>query len=272
MNTRKAAVAGQFYPGGAHTLRASVEEYIHAADVQPTSAGAAAIVAPHAGHMYSGPCAGYAFARIRDMRPARVILLGRSHRYHFDGASIPVDGSFETPLGALPIDEKLAGYLAGESGNNSTEPHRQEHALEVLIPFIQVCFGDVPIVPVLFGEEPCEWHVRWGRDLATLLGEADLVVASTDLSHFKSEEHASIVDEATLDCVLRKDCGRVCQCVAEGTCSMCGAPAVVAAMACALERQASDWRLLDYRTSAAASGDHSRVVGYGAISMEWEAA
>jgi len=228
------------------------------------------LIAPHAGHQYSGACAGYAFARCKGKRPKRVVLLGRSHHAHFERASVYTEGGFETPLGVMPIDEPIAKAVSAECASPPSEPHRMEHALEVLLPFLQVSFGNVPIVPVLFGSDPAVWHVRIGETLASMLGDSDLVVASTDLSHFLDEDRANRLDQASLSEVLRKSCASLSEGLASGQFLMCGGTAVVVAMAYALARDAREWRLLDYRTSAAVSGDYSRVVGYGAISMEWE--
>lgn len=270
MTIRKAAVAGQFYLADPAALREAVEGYINASELDSAPDRVAALIAPHAGHQYAGACAGHAFARTRGKRPKRVVLLGRSHHAHFERASVYTEGGFETPLGVVPIDEPIAKAIAAECASPPSEPHQKEHALEVLLPFLQVSFGNVPIVPVLFGSDPGTWHVRFGEMLASMLGDSDLVVASTDLSHFLDEDHASRLDQASLSEVLQKSCESFSKGLASGRCSMCGGTAVVVTMAYALARDARAWRLLDYRTSAPVSGNHSRVVGYGAISMEWE--
>ena len=126
----------------------------------------------------------------------------------------------------------------------------------------------MPIVPVLFGNEAGDWHVEFGNRLAQLLDPGDLVIASTDLSHYLTEAEANAIDRESTGTVLGRDPVQLARGLAAGTCSMCGGSAVVAAMACAKARCATDWRLLDYRTSAHAGGDAGHVVGYAAISME----
>jgi AmmeMemoRadiSam system protein B len=272
MTIRHAMVAGSFYPADARTLDRDVRRFLDQAPVDPAGGRVAGLIAPHAGYVYSGVTAGHAFARARGHRPERVILLGRSHRHFFEGASIFERGAFATPAGDLPVDEAFAGELAARFGAGPVEAHYPEHSLEVQLPFILAAWGPVPIIPVLFGSDAAPWHTEFGHVLAELLNTADLVVASTDLSHYLPESLARPLDEASLNFVLGKDCDALIDAVARNEASMCGAPAVAAAMACALARGASAWRLLDYRTSAAASGDYDRVVGYGAVSMEWEAA
>ena len=269
MHTRLAAVAGQFYPSDSETLRDTVAAYLDDAQVSAAPEQVSAIVSPHAGYVYSGATAGYAFARIRGKTAKRVILLGRSHRYTFPEPSIYEEGVFETPLGTLSVDTEFARALCSDITSNQQEPHLSEHSLEVQLPFLQVAVGEVPIVPILFGNDPSDWHIGFGRKIADMLDEDDLVIASTDLSHYLSETEANKIDRHSLDQVLGRDCEHVISEVAAASCSMCGATAVVTAMACALARGAEQWSLLDYRTSGQASGDYSRVVGYGAISMEY---
>jgi AmmeMemoRadiSam system protein B len=123
-------------------------------------------------------------------------------------------------------------------------------------------------VPVLFGGPAAAWHEEAGKRLAGLVDEGDVVIVSTDLSHYLPDAVAHQVDKRTLDTVLNKDCAALCEALARGSCSMCGGAAVVAAMALAHARGAEAWSLLDYQTSAATSGDYDRVVGYAALSME----
>jgi len=269
MNTRKPAVAGQFYPKDGQSLQRVVEQYLCQADFAPAPERVSALIVPHAGYVYSGPTAGFGFARVRGKRPERVILLGTSHRYAIPGASVYASGSFQTPLGVFDVDEPFAEKVAQTIGSISAEPHLSEHSLEVQLPFLWLSLGEVKIVPVLFGERANKRHVEAGAKLADLAAESDLVVASTDLSHYLSQEEAHQVDKRTLDGILTKDPQDVINGIGRGTYSMCGSAAVVAAMSYALRRGATDWSLLDYRTSAETSGDYGQVVGYAAVSMEF---
>jgi len=267
--TRRAAVAGQFYPGEPAELRRTVEQHMERTGVVPAPERVVAVIAPHAGYIFSGPTAGFAFARVQGKQPKRVVLLGCSHRHVIDTASVYPGGVFETPLGEFPIDESFALAFAEATGAHaSTEPHLHEHALEVELPFISVAIGQVPIVPILFGGRPSKWHAKAGEALAGLVEDDDLVIASTDLSHYLSEEEANALDRHSLDTVMTQDWQQFADSIASGACSTCGATAITAAMTYALSRNASQWQLLDYSTSAKTSGDYDRVVGYAAISME----
>ena len=184
---REPAVAGQFYPGQAGVLRETANRYVEEAGVEAAPDHVVALVCPHAGYMYSGPTAGYAYARAKGKKPRRVILLGCSHRYMFPGASVYEVGAFDTPLGRFPIDEAFAKTLSTRLETAPTGPHDMEHALEVQLPFLAVALGLMPIVPVLFGSPAGEWHAQAGRVIAELVEDGDLVIASTDLSHYLSE-------------------------------------------------------------------------------------
>ena len=268
MSVRIPIVADQFYPGDPLELRRTVDEYMSQSGVEAAPDRVVALVAPHAGYIYSGATAGYAFARVRGKKPKRVILLGCSHRYAIEQASVYDSGAFETPLGTFPVDEDLAQALAEELGSFSVDPHMVEHSLEVELPFLWAAVGETPIVPVLFGGPAREWHVKAGEKIASLAGEGDLLLSSTDLSHYLNDARAHKIDKTTTDAILAQDCPAIIAALAANTCSMCGGAAVVAAMAYALARGAKDWSLLDYRTSAETSGDRYRVVGYASIAME----
>ena len=266
--TRAAMVAGQFYPASPATLAETVNSLMETSGVEPAPDCVRALIAPHAGYMYSGPTAACAYQRIKGKQPGRVILLGCSHRYPISRASVFAAGAFDSPLGEFPIDGGFAAELAEKAGGTSIEPHIAEHALEVQLPFLYAaCGGAVPLVPVLFGSHS-SWHAEFGRELASMTTEDDLVVASTDLSHYLPHEQATEIDKRTVDAVLSKNYDEVGRGIDERRYSMCGATAVICAMAFAIAAAATQWNLLDYRTSAEASGDYDRVVGYAAVSME----
>jgi len=265
---RRPAVAGQFYPGDPDELRELVHRYVDLVEVTPKPDAVVALIAPHAGYVFSGPTAGKAYARVRGKHPQRAVLLGVSHRRRFNGTSIYDTGVFQTPVGAFTIDEAFAARLTDAVGSYSSEPHLLEHSIEVQLPFVAEALGNVPILPILLGAAPNDDHARLGQMLAELADDTDLVIASTDLSHYLPQEHAKRIDKVSLDTVLAQDWRVFADNIADGTCSMCGAAAVVVAMTYALARGATQWALLDYRTSAEASDDYDRVVGYGAVSME----
>lgn len=265
---RHPAVAGQFYPKNGETLGTTVRQYIAAAKIKPAPERVESLIVPHAGYMFSGQTAGYAYARVLGKKVKRVILLGVSHFESFDTCAIYCKGVFQTPIGDFTVDESFACDLAKALGTVSTACHNSEHALEVQLPFLAESLGFVPIVPILFGAHPTKWHVDAAATIADKAADNDLVIASTDLSHRLPQAQAELVDGRTIEAIMSQNWEKVAQGVMKGVYAMCGVAAVVVAMNYALNRGADAWVLLDYRTSAAASGDFNSVVGYASISME----
>lgn len=269
MPNRAPAVAGQFYPAAPDKLRNAVAMCLDEATTAPAPDCVSAIIAPHAGYPYSGPTAGCAFRRIQGMAPRRVVLLGPSHHFRFRGVSLYTEGTFESPLGSVPVDHVFMAELNSAFGNTCPEAHVPEHALEVELPFLQTVLArGFAIVPVLFGGYPASEHHTFAEFLAEHLDPGDLVLASTDLSHFLTEPEANQIDRHSLDTVLAGDPEALTTGLRDGSCSLCGGTAVVVALTAANlldARTRSEW---DYRTSAWATGDASRVVGYGGLTLE----
>lgn len=268
MIIRPAYVAGHFYPDNPNDLRDMVRQYIEESGVEPAPGKVLGLITPHAGYIYSGLTAGHAYARIRGKSLLRVILLGRSHRTHFTGISLFDGDAFETPLGRLPLDRAFVQALRDAFSMAPSRPHEHEHTLETQLPFLQEVLGEVPIVPILFGNDPDSSCLQWGQDLASMVCADDLLVASTDLSHYLSEHAANAMDRHTLDFLLNRHPSNFARALQQGQCALCGDTAVVAALACAEQLGPHTRNLLDYRTSAHVSGDTRQVVGYAAVSLE----
>jgi AmmeMemoRadiSam system protein B len=258
---RQPTAAGHFYPADPVELRRSVEELL--ADARPTDTGEEpwvpeAIIAPHAGYVYSGPVAATAYAevaRIRD-RVERVVLLGPAHRMPIQGLALPGALAFATPLGDVLLDRE--GVRAAEAlawVSTMPEAHAGEHSLEVHIPFLQVVLGEFTLVPLVVGSPEPE-HVAevlealWG-------GPESLVVVSSDLSHFLSYDDARALDLTTARSIESLDGGSI---VRSGA---CGRIPVVGLLQVARQRGFRA-RRLDLRNSGDTSGERRRVVGYGA--------
>ncbi len=255
-NVRPAAVAGLFYPEGPEDLRAAVKTCL--GGPRASSRMPKALIAPHAGYIYSGPIAGKAYASLesgaRSVR--RVILLGPSHRTWFSGLAIPSVEAFATPLGAVPLERtSLTDLLALPDVVVSDEPHALEHSLEVQLPFIQHLAPEAAIVPVVAGEATpsrvdAVLDALWG-------GDETLVVVSSDLSHYNSYATARTCDAATAQAILdrREDLTsqQACGCV------------VLNGLARAIRKRGLRPELLDLRNSGDTAGDKQRVVGYGAF-------
>ncbi len=254
---RPPAVAGMFYVGDAPSLRGTIQSCLERAD-PPRLDNVRAVIAPHAGYVYSGPVAAFAYrALAQQAAPRRIYLLGPAHRVWVSGVALADYDAFETPLGTYPVDRAQVRALVDSSPLFSVmnSAHAPEHSLEVQVPFLQTIYDAVPMVPLLFGEgDP----VAVGDYLNGILEPGDQIIVSSDLSHFHDNATAHAIDRRFIDAVLSGDLGGIEKSEA------CGQAPVMALHAIA---QARGWQphLLDYRTSGDVVGDPSRVVGYAAI-------
>ena len=255
---RPPAVAGLFYPGEPQALAREVRAMLGSA-----KAGGAvpkAIIAPHAGYVYSGPIAANAYARLAPARDTikRVVLLGPTHRVAVRGLALPSVECFATPLGTVEIDrEAVQSLRAMPQVVVSDQAHAMEHSLEVHVPFLQAVLGDFRLVPLAVGfVEPdavaAVIEKLWG-------GPETLIVVSSDLSHYLAYGEAQQIDRATCDAILelRSDIDHD---------HACGATPV-SGLAVLAKRKGLRPELIDLRNSGDTAGDKSRVVGYASFAF-----
>jgi AmmeMemoRadiSam system protein B len=255
---RTPAVAGSFYPRAEGELRAEVRRHVAAARVA-AAAPPKAVIAPHAGYVYSGPIAGSAFAALAPLRGrvARVVLLGPAHRVSFPGLALPRARALATPLGMLPVDpDARDALLRLPQVCASDHAHDGEHSLEVELPFVQEVLGEVAIAPMLVGgasdEETAEALDRvWD-------GAETCVVVSSDLSHYLPHEDAARLDRETARAIERLSAGDV------GDEQACGSTGLRALLLVARARGLAA-TTLDLRSSGDTAGTRDAVVGYGAF-------
>ena len=259
LEVREPAVAGRFYPSSPRELLAAVEGFLEAAP-RRTDASPKAVIAPHAGYVYSGPIAGSALASWvpEADQIERVVLLGPAHHLPVRGLALPGVDVFETPLGPVPVDAELATQVGDlPQVGVSRAAHAPEHCLEVELPFLQVLLGRFSILPLLVGDatpgEVAEVLERvWG-------GPETRIVISSDLSHYLEYSQARAVDERTAEEVLALRSP-----ISPG--QACGAGAINGLLVAALDRGLTA-SLLDLRSSGDTAGDRSQVVGYGAFAF-----
>jgi len=223
------------------------------------------MISPHAGYQYSGRTAGAAFARIEGKRYDTVVILSPSHREYFDGVSVYPGEAYCTPLGTIPIDKALRGQIleacpfvqAAEAG------HREEHAVEVQLPFLQHTIGSFQLLPLVFGEQKRATCIQLGQALGKLVaGTNTLLIASTDLSHYHASAEAERLDSVFVEDVRAGSYDRLMKDLERGTTEACGGGPAVAILAAVQVLGGSSMEILDHRTSADVTGDHGSVVGY----------
>jgi hypothetical protein len=259
MNTRKAAVAGQFYEKDPLLLEAQIAGLMPQPAAQ-TSARPKVLIVPHAGYIYSGAIAARAYCQLETMRDQirRIVLIGPAHRVYLTGMALPSVDTFTTPLGEIPLDRQSIETISGMPGVCvSDEAHREEHCLEVQLPLLQTMLTQFSLVPVVVGN--CEADMV-AAVIDKLWGGADtLVVISTDLSHFHAYEEAQEIDLSTCERILAKAVDLSGE-------QACGASAVNGLMA-SEHCRTLQVELLAACNSGDSAGGKDRVVGYGAFQL-----
>jgi len=250
-----------FYPADPRQLKHDVQEYL--ASAQPQAFQPKALIAPHAGYIYSGAIAANAYATLKDIatRIRRVILLGPTHRVAVRGLALPDTDVFDTPLGHIPLDTDAMRAIARlPQVIVSGEAHEEEHSLEVQLPFLQSVLGEFTLLPLAVGmataEEVAEvLEAVWG-------GDETLIVISSDLSHFLPYAAAQSVDNKTTQDILH-----LRQPISHE--QACGGTPINGLMVVARKHHLTP-HLLDLRNSGDTAGSHDRVVGYAAFAFTGE--
>ncbi|WP_457597737.1 AmmeMemoRadiSam system protein B [Hydrogenimonas sp.] len=259
MTIRKTAVAGQFYPATAPEIERMfgyfnemLEKSIR--DPKLLETETRAVIVPHAGYIYSGFTANVAHRLLGNADLKRVLVIGPSHRVYLEGTSVGPFDAYETPLGDLPGDRELAEEIVAAFGMGFVPQAHAEHSTEVQFPFLKAFQADVKVVEMVYGDEDA---ARLARVIAWALKRPDTgVVISTDLSHYYDIQKAKSLDAICLEAVSSLNPARL----HEG-CEACGKIGVEGMLIAARELGLEPM-ILDYRTSADASGDESQVVGY----------
>jgi AmmeMemoRadiSam system protein B len=254
---RRPAVAGSFYPADPDELRALVEGYLRSAG-DPAGPPPKAIIAPHAGFIYSGPIAATAYARLRPGRDTlrRVVLMGPSHRVPFHGLAVTSAEAYVTPLGSIPVDrEAVDRLLALPDVGILDAAHVPEHSLEVHLPFLQLVLDRFTLVPIVAGQATPQavasvLDAVWG-------GPETVIVISSDLSHYLEYDRARALDDRTRQAIETLNPAAI------GHDQACGRVPISGLLTLAKTRHLSV-ETLDVRNSGDTAGPRSGVVGYGA--------
>jgi MEMO1 family protein len=271
MSTRKPSVAGRWYPGDAEGLARAVDGHLAAAaaSADPGFDPLVALVAPHAGLMYSGPVAAHAYRLLKDRAFETVVLVGPSHFVAFEGVAV-YPGGFATPLGVAEFDSGCARALLDASPvvREAPAPHAGEHSLEMQLPFLRRVAPQARIVALLMGRQTSDTARTLGDALARALeGRRAMMVASTDLSHYHDAMTAARMDAIVADFVARLDAEGLADALRAEPGHACGGGPAVSVMRAARLLGARHACVLDYADSGDVSGDKSSVVGYLAAAI-----
>ncbi len=260
MSIRVSQNAGSFYPAKCKDIENMIEHWntildnaIEDKDILKQKPRA--IIAPHAGYIYSGFTANVAHRILANSKPKRVVVIGPSHHVYFEGVSVSIQDEYQTPCGNLEIDNEYAEYLSQKfSLSFVPEAHRKEHSTETQIPFVKYYTPDVKVLELIYGK--VDYHTLIPLLEEILSDLESVVVISSDLSHFYTLEEAKELDNICLVGIEKEEVE-----ILDRGCEACGIIGIKAIISLARERGLKS-QLLDYRTSADASGDTQRVVGY----------
>jgi len=271
LDIRPSPIAGKWYPGDPQRLAESVDHYMQEARLPEIDGEIVAVMAPHAGHVYSGPVAGFAFATLRGCTPELVAVVSPMHYPYPQPLLTSGHSAYNTPLGTIPVDqeavEALDEELQSELGFGLTQVWRDpEHSLEIELPFLQRALASpFQLLPVMVREQDERVARSLGAALAKVLRDRRaILVASTDLSHFYTHSTANELDAEILRQVADFNPHGVLEAELEGKGFACGKGALAAVLWAALDLGADNVQVLHHATSGDITGDFDQVVGYGA--------
>ncbi len=263
-------VAGTWYPGTASELSKQVEDYLSRVPARNAKDRIAAIIAPHAGYIYSGQVAAYSFKSIQGQKFDSVIVIGPSHYVSFPGVATYDCAGFRTPLGVIALDNELIAALMKHEPRIKDLPDvfMREHSLEAELPFLQVAMPGFKLVPLVMGDSDiatCRWLAE--AIVECTKGKSALIVASSDLSHYHSYDVAVEMDRLLLQKIGALDTEGAAQCLENRKCEACGKGPIITAMLAAAKLGADRCDILHYENSGDVTGEKMSprgVVGYGA--------
>jgi MEMO1 family protein len=262
---RAPAVAGMFYERSSAALRKNIDEMLNRVQLPKIEGTVRAVISPHAGYVYSGFTAAHAYKLLKGRKYDCVIVVGPSHREYFDGISIYSGDAYETPLGKVPINHKVRSELLQGEKNivASIAGHREEHSLEVQLPFLQRVLEEFLVVPIIMGDQRRQLCEQLSVALARVMANHNiLLVASSDLSHFHSYDEAVLLDKRVIQEVERFNSDVFIDELEKKSFEACGGGPIAVAMKTAQQLGANRAEVLHYCNSGDVTGDKSGVVGY----------
>jgi AmmeMemoRadiSam system protein B/AmmeMemoRadiSam system protein A len=263
---KKADLAGTWYPSDKVVLSSQLDSSLNTADVGTIKDDIRAIIVPHAGLVYSGPVAAYAYKAVQGKNFTTVLLLGFCHRYHLDGISVYKEGYFDTPLGSIEVDSKLANTIIGSDKKIifDSKAFENENSIEMELPFIKKVFPNSKIVPIAFGISDYNYCKLMADILAKILHERSdvLLVASTDMSHFHPYDEAREIDLKSIELLKKFAAREIYERSIIGEQIFCGYMPVTTALLACKKIGADEMSILKYANSGEVTGDRGKVVGY----------
>lgn len=270
LDLRPSPIAGTWYEGMPKPLAARVDEFLAAAELPEISGQVMGVIAPHAGHKYSGKVAAHAFALLRGLTPDLVVILSPFHSFAPYQLITTSHQAYATPLGNIEVDKQVMQELQENLDIPiSPIPTDKEHSLEIELPFLQrVLTNEFKLLPIMVRSPEEIVAKKLGKALARILKKKNfIIVASTDLSHFYDQQTAHIFDHEMLRCFESFNPFSIFEAEQTGKGYACGHAAVAAALWATQKLGADKVQILNYATSGDITKDYSSVVGYGAAAI-----
>lgn len=264
MKVRESAVAGTFYPNDPKKLKTEIELHYSSAEKYFAEKKIFGMVAPHAGYYYSGTTACYSYKSSSEMKYKTIVILSPSHYEYFNGITIFDGDRYKTPLGEIEIDMELAKKYYSSSSNiyAGKEGHRREHAVEVHLPFLQIIFGEFKLLPVVMGDQKEDNIEQLSKAIVQNFADDQLILASSDLSHFYKSEIANVFDKQVEERINEFDDAGLLRDLEEEKSFACGGGLIVAMLKAMKSLGLNSSKVLKRTNSGDVSGDYSSVVGY----------
>ncbi|MEM0372889.1 MAG: MEMO1 family protein [archaeon] len=265
MSCRKPAVAGQFYSSDKKQLENEIQAFLSKAEARKKE-GIIGAVVPHAGYMYSGSVAAYSYKTLMlSVKPKNIVLLGPNHTGLGEPIAVDTHSEWETPLGTVRVNSELAEKISCMEFMLDAEAHEYEHSIEVQLPFLQTIFKDFEIIPICLGDQSKMIMKTLGEKLADTIGKKDIIIASTDFSHYVPYGVAYENDLKAVSDIIKLNVDSFYETIRKNNVSICGYGGVAALMVFAKKRGAEHAELLKYATSGDATNDRASVVGYSSL-------
>lgn len=267
---REPVVAGSFYPSNPEKLMHDIDLYLEEAKGHVLTEDIVALISPHAGYVYSGPVAAYAYKQLQGRSVDLAVVLAPSHRARFDGASVIPGGSYITPLGEVEIDKAVCERLLEENKFSFLQRvDEAEHSLEVQVPFLQRVLRKFTIVPIIIGCIDIDNCKEISKSIVAVLKERKsfVMILSTDLSHYYSYNKARSIDHVFIKALEAFDENELYEVLSSGEAQACGEGPVLTGIMASKALGANAVRVLQYATSGDTAGGKDQVVGYLAAAI-----
>ena len=262
-------VAGRFYPGDEPELRGMVDKFLGNAKEVKLPGRLLGLVSPHAGYVYSGPAAAWAFKQLKGRKVDLAVVMAPSHRFRGDQAGILDRPSYATPLGDVAIArDEVAALLKSDRFTSSERLFATEHSLEVQLPFLRAVLPGTPVVAIVVPSHDAALIAGIAKDLHALFAGKDMVyIASSDMSHYKPYDENNAIDRGTFTVMEKMDAAALLAGGDAGKVELCGLAPVAVLWKIAELAGGGQMTILKHENSGDTSGDKSGVVGYGAVAV-----